>query len=242
MGTKDSLGDRMKRYEIASSQFLTRRTPVIIRLDGKAFHTFTRGLERPFDEAFSSAMSMTMKGLVEEIQGAVFAYKQSDEITILLRDWDTLTTDAWFDYNVQKMVSISASLATAIFNETFTHPKHAGKRALFDSRVFNIPKEDVVNNFLWRQQDASRNSINSVAQSLFSHKELQGKNVMQVSDMLMLDKGVNWNDFPVRHKRGTCAYRASTGGVRSVILDLDPPIFSADRDYVARHLEPEPKE
>lgn len=230
---KDSFGDRMKRYESVPRLQLTRRTPVIIRLDGKAFHTFTRGLERPFDEALNSAMTDTMAYLVSNIQGAVFAYKQSDEISILLKDWDTLTTDAWFDYNVQKMVSVAASMATMHFNKIFKHPKK-DTLAMFDARAFNIPKEEVVNCFLWRQQDATRNSINSVGQANFSHKQLHGKNTTQVQDMLMLEKGINWNDIPTRYKRGTCVYAVQGGGFQ---IDLDPPIFSQDRDYITRHLD-----
>lgn len=234
---KDDFGDRMKRYESVPRLHLTRRTPVILRLDGKAFHTFTRGLVRPFDELLNDAMTSTMNYLVANIQGAVFAYKQSDEISIMLRDWDTLTTDAWFDYNVQKMVSVAASMATMHFNNVFRHPK-GDKLAMFDARAFNVPKEEVVNCFLWRQQDAVRNSINSLAQANFSHKQLQGKNTSQVQDMLMLEKGINWNDLETRYKRGTCVFVLPELGR---VVDLVPPIFSQDREYISRHLLDNPQ-
>lgn len=108
---KDELGDRMKSYyENRSKTFLARRTPVIIRLDGKAFHTFTRGFNKPFDEAMCNAMQETMKYLCENIQGCVLGYTQSDEITLVLIDYQKLTTDAWFDYNVQKMCSVAELL------------------------------------------------------------------------------------------------------------------------------------
>ena len=229
---KDTFGDRMKRYETVPRIQLTRRTPVILRIDGKAFHTFTRGLEKPFDAHLNTAMAETTQYLVQNIQGAVFGYTQSDEISILLKDWNTLSTDAWFDYDVQKMTSIAASMTTAFFNRAFSHPTKPAM-ALFDARVFNIPKEEVVNCFLWRQQDATRNSINSLAQAHFSHKSLQGLNTSKVQDKLMLEKQINWNDIPTRYKRGTCVVLNDEG---KVVIDYDPPIFSADRSYIDRLL------
>ncbi|MEM4260957.1 MAG: tRNA(His) guanylyltransferase Thg1 family protein, partial [Candidatus Woesearchaeota archaeon] len=154
---KSSIDDRMKRYENVNRYSLIRRTPVIIRLDGKAFHSFTKDLDKPFDEDLHNTFKQTVFYLVSQIQGAVFAYTQSDEISILLRDWDTLTTDAWFDYNIQKMASVSASIVTAKFNMLW---HKSNKIAFFDSRVFNLPKEEVCNYFIWRQQDATKNSIN----------------------------------------------------------------------------------
>ena len=117
---KDSLGDRMKEnYENRAKTYLVRRMPVIIRLDGKAFHTFTRGFDKPYDEVFHKTMNETLRFLCENIQGCKFGYTQSDEITLLLTDYDTLTTDAWFDNAVQKMCSVSASMATMAFNKLF---------------------------------------------------------------------------------------------------------------------------
>ena len=222
---KDELGNRMKEYyENRAKTYLVRRIPVILRVDGKAFHSFTKGLKKPFDEILMKAMWNTMLDLCKNIQGCVFGYTQSDEITLVLKDYKKLTSDAWFDYSVQKLCSISASMATLYFNTNFiqltsnyfqheilednkyydTICKCIDKGALFDSRCFNIPKEDVTNCILWRQQDATRNSIQSVGQYYFIHKELNGKSCNEIRDMLFTQKGVNWNDFPTYCKRGTC--------------------------------------
>ncbi len=175
---KDAIGDRMKQYyEDRTRAFLPRRTYTIIRLDGKAFHTYTKGLIRPFDEQLMNDMDETACFLCKNIQGAKFAFVQSDEISILLTDFEELTTDAWFDGNIQKIVSVSASLGTAKFNEL-----RPNKLAFFDSRVFTIPSNiEVENYFIWRQQDFTRNSIYTVAKSLYSHKQLEGidSNVQQ---------------------------------------------------------------
>jgi tRNA(His) guanylyltransferase len=196
---KDKLGDRIKSfYEERSKTFLPRRTFSIIRIDGKAFHTYTRGLEKPYDKQLMSDMDETAKFLCENIQGAKMAYVQSDEISILITDFDKLTTDAWFDNNVQKMVSISASLATAKFNEL-----RPGKLAFFDSRVFTIPYVgEVMNYFIWRQQDAVRNSISMLAQNYFSHKKLHGKKTSDMLDMLKeIDKPWDDEDFGFKYGR-----------------------------------------
>ena len=227
---KTSVGDRMKGYERISKTFLPGRTPVIIRLDGKSFHTFTKNLEKPFDERFHYAMRNTASSLMDSIQGAIFAYIQSDEISIFLRDWDTFTTQGWFNYNVQKMVSISAAYASVHFNAIFRHPHHYSN-ALFDSRAFSLSKEEVTNYFIWRQQDATRNSINMLGQHYFSHKELQDMKVNDVQDMLMaMDEPVNWNDLPVWAKRGSCV-------VKGIGIDT-PPIFTANRHYIEERLDP----
>lgn len=270
---KDSLGDRMKEnYENRSKTYLVRRTPVIIRLDGKSFHTFTKGFKRPYDEIFHTAMNNTLKYLCENIQGCKLGYTQSDEITLLLMDDDTLTTDAFFDYNVQKVCSITASMATLKFNQYLRENtedyfvEHSWdedylailslaitKGAMFDSRCFNIPKEEVENCFIWRQQDATRNAIQMLGQTNFSHKELQNKSCNDIQDMLMLQKGINFNDMPTEFKRGVCCVKeiyypapapgyedcdidASTARTRWVI-DKDIPIFTQDRLYIYKSIE-----
>lgn len=232
MSKNCTIMQRMKEnYESRSKSYLTRRTPVIIRLDGKAFHTYTKKLVKPFDEGLISDMETTTKYLCENIQGVKLGYCQSDEISLILIDYEALQTQAWFDYNVQKMTSISASMAAAkfnqlrlqrIFNETqnfidnnFTEPLRNGATvniaaenmskiqnlALFDSRVFNIPREEISNYFLARQKDAVKNSIAMLAQSLYSHKELHGKNGNEMQS-LCFQKGTNWNDLDYRKKRG----------------------------------------
>ena len=258
---KESLGDRMKTYEYVTRTYLTRRMPVIIRLDGKAFHTFTRGLKKPFDEIFVKAMQDTMKHLCENVQGCVLGYTQSDEITLVLVDYHDRDTSAWFDNNIQKMVSVSASMATLAFNKAFSwhivdHEVNVGwdyesdywkvlekklYTATFDSRVFTLPKEEVVNALIWRQQDCTRNSIQSVGQANFSHRELHGKNCSDIQDMLMLEKGINWNDYPTHLKRGSCCikqfFTVNEGTDKETIrnkwvIDNEIPIFSQDKDYV----------
>lgn len=224
---RDDLGTRMKTfYEQIPKTKLMRRTPVIIRIDGKAFHTFTRGFKKPFDEILIKTMQETTKYLCENIQGCVLGYTQSDEITLVLVDYQKLETSAWFDYEVQKMCSIAASMATVAFNKFFaeevdiynSNPNNSGiqanwyitaklKGAMFDARVFNIPKEEVTNCIYWRQLDATRNSIQMVGQANFSHKELQNKSCNDIQDMLMLQKGINWNDFPTYQKRGSCVIK-----------------------------------
>lgn len=236
-----TIGDRMKGYESVPKMFLMKKTPVIMRLDGKAFHTFTKGLEKPYSWDLREAMCHTTEYLMENIQGAVFAYTQSDEISILIRDWDQPNTCGWFDYNLQKMVSISASMATAAFNDVFTHPTKK-MPALFDSRVFNMPVHEVVNYFIWRQQDAERNSIQMLARSHFSHKQLDKKNTVAIQDMLMgLSDPVNWNDVATWSKRGSCVVTSQvekeSGKMRRLIeIDQEIPIFSQDRDYINQHL------
>lgn len=234
----DSLGDRMKGYENVSKNKLMKRTPAIIRIDGKAFHTWTKQLsnvddslnDSPFSVKMNQAMAQTTEMLVKNIQNAVFGYTQSDEISILLNDWKTFTTDQWYGNDVQKIVSVAASMATAYFGEACpSTSRRFFAPAMFDARVSNYPREEVANYFVWRQQDATRNSINMLGQFYFSHKQLQGKNVSQVQDMLMAEHNVNWNDIDTWMKRGTCVTRAND-------IDREIPIFTADRDYIEQFL------
>lgn len=261
---RDSLGDRMKTYENVTRTYLTRRTPVIIRLDGCHFHTFTRGMDKPYDEILCKSMQNTMKYLCENIQNCVLGYTQSDEITLVLCDYKKITTSAWFDDNIQKMCSVSASLATLAFNRIFAgntqdamfdccydpkannigdevlperqddyerYKKYASTKinqATFDSRVFNIPKEEVCNCLIWRQQDAIRNSVQGLGQKHFSQRQLERKGCSQIQDMLMLEKGINWNNVPTKFKRGSCCVKTDDGW----IIDNEIPIFTQDRNYI----------
>lgn len=233
----DDLGTRMKRYELTSKTFLMRRTPVIARIDGRAFHTFTKHLITPDDVPFSDVMHdcmvFTMKQLVDNVQGCVMGYTQSDEISLLLRDWDTNDTQAFFDYNVQKMASLMGAIASNAFNFLYSGhqpPARFSDLVQFDARIHNIPKEEVTNYFIWRQQDASRNSVQMMGHHHFSQKKMHGKNNSEVQDMLMLEKGINWNDIPTWMKRGTCYFpRMGT--------DNEIPIFTQDRQYIERHLQ-----
>jgi tRNA(His) 5'-end guanylyltransferase len=271
---KTTLGDRMKNnYENISRYYLTRKMPIITRIDGKSFHTFTKGFKKPFDDILVKTMQGTMEYLCENIQGCVLGYTQSDEISLVLVDYAELTTDAWFGNNLQKMCSVSASMATLAFNKAFTRniskqskrlyterleEKDASyietlesamnKGAMFDSRVFTIPKEEVCNYMLWRQQDATRNSILSVGQANFSYKDLHGKSCNNIQDMLMTQKGINWNDYATTLKRGSCCIKVDDGLTKydeagnicgytqrsKWIIDNEIPIFSQDRNYIER--------
>ena len=246
-----NLGVRMKNYESVSKNFLIRKMPVIIRIDGKSFHSWTKKdgnlnwddslLEGPFSHAMNTAMSETCAMLLENIQNAVLVYTQSDEISILLRDWDNHETQQWFNANLQKMVSISSSLTTGVFNKIIQSVKSykfgapsSTSLAFFDSRIFNLPKEEVTNYFIWRQQDASRNSIQMLGRFYFSHKEMYGKNNSDIQDMLVRQHNVNWNDLQTWKKRGTCVYKPQDGG--SIKIDKEPPIFTQDRNFIDRFL------
>ena len=247
---------RMKKYEYVTRTYLTTRTPAILRLDGRAFHTLTRGFKRPFDEILAGAMQDTMKYLCENIQGCVLGYTQSDEITLVLVDYKTLETSAWFDYNIQKCVSVSASMATMAFNREFNDrfwfyyqndyskedeqyfnvlEKAKEKGAMFDARVFNIPKEEVCNNILWRQQDAIRNSIQMVGHANFSDKQMHGKNTSEIKEMLLNEKGIDWNNLPMKFQRGSCCIKTfdEQTGRSEWIIDNEIPIFKAEgRKYI----------
>lgn len=193
----DSLGDRMKSaYEDRNRIKLVRRTPVILRLDGRAFHTLTRNMEKPFDNNFINNMQKTAEHVFQNIQGAKACYTQSDEISILICDYDTVDTAAWFDYNVQKMVSIGASMASVFMSMRLQKPVE------FDARCFNIPREEVMNYFRWRYNDWVRNSVQMLARAHFSHKELNHKGRADMHEMLHA-KGVNWADLKPVQKNGT---------------------------------------
>lgn len=288
MPVHDELGIRMKEYyESIPKTKLMRRCPVVIRIDGRSFHTFTRGFQKPFDEILIKSMQETMKYLCENIQGCVLGYTQSDEISLILVDYKKLNSSAFFDYEVQKVCSITASMATMKFNKIFQEhinrilydtddledyldngngilyenpiKKYSNslsialdKGAMFDSRCFNIPKEEVTNYIYWRQLDASRNSIQMVGQANFSHKELQNKTCNMIQDMLMTQKGINWNDLEVYKKRGSCCVknkiilkygeekiiaqlRDTKSNENEWIIDKEIPIFKGEgREYIER--------
>ena len=281
MDTSD-LSKRMKDYESISKTRLMKRCPVICRIDGKAHHTFTRGFKRPFDEVYMKSMQETTKYLCENLQGVVLGYTQSDEITLVFVDYEKFNTSPYFDYEVQKLCSIIASMATMAFNKFFAknvnayefsdetwseelktfdtsradvYKKALEKGAMFDARVFNIPKEEVINCVYWRQLDASRNSIQMVGQANFRHKELHCKTCNDIQDMLMLQKNINWNDFPTHQKRGTCVIKSDEtdaitednigtdgsviGTIKTIrskwIIDKEIPIFKGEcREYIDR--------
>lgn len=284
MAVRDNIGIRMKGYEQVTKYGLIRRMPVAIRIDGKAFHTFTRGMKKPFDDILIKSMQDTMQYLCKNIQGCVLGYTQSDEITLILIDYKELNTSAWFDNEIQKICSVSASMATMAFNRAFAknvdewgrsvfpswddggtnekidkslvklnevYQKAIEKGALFDSRCFNIPKEEVTNLIYWRQLDATRNSIQMVAQANFSHKELQGLSCNMLQNKLLTEKDINWNNLPTIYKRGSCCVKNTypltwqesikkdvrirdwNQPERAWIIDNEIPIFKDDgRQYI----------
>ena len=262
MPVNDKLGIRMKTfYEEIPKTKLMRRTPVAIRIDGRAFHTFTRGFKRPFDSILQKSMYETMLYLCKNIQGCVLGYTQSDEITLILVDYKTFESGAWFDYEVQKLCSIAASMATMKFNQVFTETVYnfsnektawgekeskeytssivqaAIKGAQFDARCFNVPREEVTNLLYWRQIDATRNAIQMIGQKYFSHKQLHEKNCNMIIQMLRDEKGIKVEDYPDRCLRGVCAIRNKEG---SWEIDYNIPLFKSDgRQYVEQLIQQE---
>lgn len=222
---KDNLGDRMKRqYEDRTRFFLPRRTYTIIRVDGKAFHSYTKYLEAPFDRDFVTWMNCTTTSLCELLQGAQFGFVQSDEISILLTDFAEITTEAYFDNNVQKLASVSASIATCRFNALATK-----KTALFDARTFTIPDPtEVENYFIWRQKDAIKNSIQSLAQHHFSHQELQGLSQAGQIDLLLKDK-IDWKDLDPGIRNGRLITRKEQGWVTN-----NSPVFTEEKEFLSK--------
>lgn len=241
---KDSLGDRMKQYEAVNDRILVPKMPFIIRVDGKAFHTYTRGLKKPFDTILGDTMREVATKLCEEIPGAVLGYTQSDEITIVCKYTDRIVSQAWFNGRVRKIETIAASKATKWFNKLFTENvmnyeieirqkialykeasdidkdayrkydtvlrKKAGM-AEFDARVFNVPEWDCINNVIWRQQDAIRNSVEMVGHANFSTKELHKVNCEGIKKMLKEQRGIDWEkDFNCYQKYGAFCYRIET--------------------------------
>jgi tRNA(His) guanylyltransferase len=250
---RHSLGGRMKQnYENAFKYKLPERMPVIIRLDGRAFHTLTAKAEKPFDKNFIDLMNETAKYLCQEIQGIQLAYIQSDEISLLLHNYKRLNSQSWFDNEIQKMCSISAGLASSYFSLALAKLRNNYGKEIdlqyavqFDSRCFVLPEAEVVNYFIWRQKDWERNSIQMVAQSLYSHKELHKKNNSELQEMCF-QKGENWNNLETSLKRGRCIVHnlQHLGKMDDIdifknawAVDNNIPIFSQDRNYIEKYLE-----
>ncbi len=264
--TKDALGDRIKRqYEHRCRHYLPRRSYEIVRVDGRAFHTFTRDCVRPFDHELITDMNAGAISLCEKISGAQLAFAQSDEVSVLVTDFQSNQTEAWFDNNQSKIESLSASIATAAFNRSRLTRlvKERGAEAMeasaawaeFDSRAFLVPDvNEVANVFIWRQQDATRNSIQMVAQAHFSHRELEGIGVDQMQERLWQERGINWNDFPATLKRGraiekqtstrpveytdrqTGELRVAPDVQRSEWAVVEPPIFTQSRSWLMQRI------
>ena len=212
------IGERMKyNYEQPYLLRLPLRMPLIIRIDGKGFHQFTKKMDKPFDKELIQRMALLSNYMYENVQGAVLTYCQSDEISVLVHNYKKLESQSPYANELQKLVSITAGMASAYFSYLY------GKIIVFDSRAFVIPEQEVCNYFIWRQLDAVRNSISMVANTLYTHKELHKKNSKEKQEMIF-QKGQNWNDYPINEKRGFCV---CNGGI-----DMNIPEFTKDRDYI----------
>lgn len=254
----DELGQRMKDFEKVGQTSLTPKVPVIIRVDGKAFHTFTRNYDRPYDKDFAHLMHQTALYLCGHIQGCQLAYTQSDEISLLLTDYQTIQTQAFFGYERDKMVSVTAGMASSHFMYQLKDDGiNVNHLPCFDCRVFSLPREECCNYFVWRQADATRNSIQMLGQAHFSHKELQGMPNRVIQEMLFTQKGINWDACETPQKRGVAIVKVrrdyeiprvvsattQTGTIQVGTsrvsrlqweIDLNIPIFTQDRQYIEK--------
>lgn len=220
----DNLGDRMKGYENKTRIYLEPKTPVIVRLDGRAFHTITHGFKKPFDDVMIACMEQTLQALCENVSGVLLGYTQSDEITLLLGDWAKEDTQLFFNGNILKIASVTASTATIVFNkallaeieklramgaDTSCYEKAYNTNAMFDSRCFNVPFSEVVNSLIWRQHDAIRNSKQAVAQASYSAHELNGLSCEELITKLESEKGIIWGNYPIYQQRGILCERVT---------------------------------
>lgn len=227
------IDDRMKEYEGASDFRLTNRLPLIIRVDGKCFHTLLRNAYKPFDSNVMKAMADTAAELCKQIAGSRLAYTQSDEISLVVRDDNTVATQPWMDKRIQKMCSIAASIAAVTFSDLY------GRTAYFDARCFILPEHEVINYLIWRQQDATRNAIQMAGQSLFSHKQLHGVSCDKIQEKMFKEKGINFNNYQTHEKRGTVIRKEEyTLGLMDKevrtrwVMDQNIPIFTKDREFI----------
>ena len=224
-----AIEDRMKLMEgIEAHRILIPKLPVMVRCDGRAFHTWTKGLERPYDTGFSMLMQDVTQFLVEETNARV-GYMESDEITLMLYSPDT-KSETFFNGRIQKLVSVIASMCTAKFNDSINTwiPGKTEGLAYFDCRVWNVPTlDEAANVFVWREMDATRNSVSMAAQSYYSHNELMNKNESQMHEMLM-EKGVNWNNYPDFFRRGSYM-RKVTKEIKFTSMEIEklPPKHAA---------------
>ena len=194
---KDSLGDRIKRYETAYNAVMTPHSVVIIRVDGKGFHTFTKGCEKPFDQKIIDSMATATIECASKIGGFKLTYTQSDEATFMLTDFDNLNTQGWFNYEVNKIISITASMFTVYFNKVY-----GSTDAFFDARAFIVPVDDWQNVFIWRQRDWERNLIQMVTRANFTHTECSHRKIPELKSNLHYI-GVDYDNFSDQHKYGT---------------------------------------
>lgn len=242
-----TLNEELQEYESKSKIHLTKKVPVFIRVDGKAFKTFTKGFKKPYDELLSKTMMQTMQAMCEEIQGCVFGYTASDEITIILTDYHKWNSEPWLNYDAQKMSSEAASIATEAFNRFFNEnrkvlrsPKNADEISIyeayeractigarFEARCFNVPEDRVCEMIFWRQNNHRRNVIQSIGRLYFSRKELLGKCNDEVLDMLYEKEHIVWNNLPVVYRIGACCTKGKSPfvGKKSWSVDKHMPMI-----------------
>lgn len=255
---KENLGELIKQYEDCYNFKIPKRCVSIIRLDMRAGHNFTKGFDKPYDQIFIKSMYLTMLQLCESIQGCKFGYVESDEISLLIYETNP-EAEPWFANRVQKMCSISASMATMYFNKNFqklvndflsdhvpdsnklvseitnVYKNALEKDAMFDSRVFVIPESVIVPYFIWRQNDCTRNSILGLSQKYMSHKEMQGLKCNELQNILLTKYDINWNNFSTVEKRGTCAYKVLKDAEKvryEWLLDYEMPVLMDDKDFI----------
>ncbi|MBT6050810.1 MAG: hypothetical protein HOG49_28755 [Candidatus Scalindua sp.] len=225
MGDGTPLGDRMKDYEATYKYKLHKRMPVIIRVDGRAFHTLTRKLYgRGWSTGFSANMMETARASMEDMQSTKFCYGQSDEISFLLTDYKTHNTQSWFNNSIQKIVSITAAIVSTNFYSI------TGEKVQFDARAFNLAKDEVTNYYIWRQQDAIRNAVQMVGREHFSQKELHMRSVENIKHLLSKKIGINFDDFSSLRRQGYC--------IDNNHPDMNIPVFASARgkDYIEKHV------
>jgi len=236
-GNKNTLADRMRGYRGVTDHVLTGRMPILAHVDGIGFSKYTRKAKKPFDEALGNVMLEVAQGIIERVQGAVFAYTQSDEINLLIHGYKTLGSQPHRGNRLQKLVADLSGPTSS----HFTHLSHkiwlpgqlgGIREAAFAAAVFPVPENDVTNYFLHRQQDALRNSVQMLARSMYSHKQIEHKSVAEMKEMCRA-KGNPWEKLDYHWQRGACVYRSDDG---DVVRDLFVPLFNHDRDYIERHL------
>lgn len=222
-----SLSDRMKGYENVTNYSLYSRMPIVLRIDGRAFHTLTKGMEQPFDDKFITLMNYTMIEVFEEFPDAVLGYVQSDEISIVLCPYSNYETEPVFSARIQKICSVAASIATQAFIKTLYEinkewsEKYINRNITFDCRCFNLQKDEVLNYFLWRQQDCKRNSILSAAQKFLGKKNCIGFKTPELIDKMSNELNIDyWTTIPDFVHYGRSCYRVTGYGVKIDTLDF----------------------
>jgi tRNA(His) guanylyltransferase len=231
--SEDTLGDKFKAFENASKTRLDRLQPVVIRLDGKAFHTLTRTCAKPYDVNFVRSMRSATQFLCENVQGCRLAYTQSDEISLLLIAYQNEFTHAWFDYQMQKICSVAASFCAVAFNQVWQ--KYAPSLGYFDARAFNLPKENVNSYFVWRQNDCVRNSILSLGHANYSNKQLHKMKAVEIKELLTT-KNIHWENEPSFFTHGSTFMKETYAKGETMrtrwVVDEDSPLFVEDKNYV----------